>query len=155
MPARGPDPLAQQSRMGSATLWVILAVVAFDLFLLPLIIWAIVNGSWTPLVKRFGHTAPAPDAVRRNFQSYKVGLLNLGLMIHTAVDDQHLHLIPAALGRWMRMRPVSIPWDDIEPRKLGKRAATIKVAGETVHGPAWALGLAFEQPAPDAKTPDV
>lgn len=131
--------------MSTSAFWVILAVVGFDLLILPLIIYALVRGSWSPLVERYPAAPIGEDAVRRNFQSYKIGLLNLGLCVHTAVDEGFLHLRPAMFGRVIGMRDTSVPWEAVEPvRRRGKRYAEVKIAGETVMGPAWALGLAFE-----------
>ncbi len=144
-------PGAQQSPMASSTLWLILIILGADLVVVPLLVWAMVNALWAPLAQRYPARPIAPDAVRRDFQSYKIGLLNLGGMLHTAVDDAHLHLLPAAFGRLCRMRPVSVPWEAIEPvRRRGKRHAEVKFGKETVVGPSWALGLAFgEAPADD------
>lgn len=130
--------------MGLSTFWLVVIILGADLVVVPLLVWAMVNAQWTPLVARYPARPISPDAVRRDFQSYRIGLLNLGGMLHTAVDDAHLHLLPAAFGRLCRMRPVSVPWEAIEPvRRRGNRHAEVKFGTETVVGPSWALGLAF------------
>lgn len=142
--------------MSSGVVWVIVAVCLFDLLFVPLLVAAVVSTTWSPLADRYPGQPPEPDAVRRNFQSYKIGILNLGMMVHTAADERHLHLLPAALGRWMRMRPVSVPWEAIEPVRLrGKKYAEVRIGAESVTGPAWALGLAFGESAGEDADADV
>jgi len=137
--------------MGSSTFWLVVIIIGADLVVMPLLVWAMVNGQWAPLAARFPAVPIAPDAVRRDFQSYRVGLTNLGGMVHTAVDGSHLHLLPARLGRWCGMRAASVPWEAIEPIRLrGKRQAQVKLGGETVVGPAWALRMAFGDAGPPA-----
>ena len=131
--------------MGSTTL-IILLVVGLNFLIVPVIIAAVVRTCWTPFVTAHPAVPPAEDAVRRNFQSYKIGLMNLGYMIHTAVDEQHLHLMPAKFGRMLGMKATSIPWEAIEPVRLrGKKFADVKIGNEAIIGPAWALGLAFDK----------
>lgn len=142
--------------MGSSVALVVLLVVLVDVTVVPLIVMAVVNGTWSPLADRYPAQPVPADAIRRDFQSYKVGLMNLGMMVHTAVDEKHLHLLPARLGRWMRMRPVSVPWEAVEPVRLrGTKYAEVKIGKETVTGPAWALGLAFGDSAGDDAGRDV
>ncbi|MCC7388000.1 MAG: hypothetical protein IT431_04445 [Phycisphaerales bacterium] len=130
--------------MGSSVVLIVALVILADLVIVPLIVMAVVSGTWSPLADRYPAQALGADAVRRDFQSYKVGIMNLGFSIHTAVDERHLHLLPAMLGRWMRMRPVSVPWEAVEPvRRRGAKYAEVRIGKETVVGPAWALGLAF------------
>lgn len=141
--------------MGSVT-WVIIIVVLADLVFVPFLVFALVRGMWSPLADRHPAQPIAPDAVRRNFQSYKIGLMNLGGMLHTAVDERYLHLLPAAVGRWARMRPVSIPWEAIQPvRRRGRRYAEVKIGTDRVIGPAWALDLAFDDPPSDGGDAEV
>jgi hypothetical protein len=131
--------------MNTSAFWIILLVVGFDLLFLPLLLYAMLNGCWSPLVEHHPAAPIADDAVQRNFQSYKIGMMNLGFMVHTAVDEQHLHLQPAWLGRVLRMRAASVPWGAVEPvKRRGKKYAEVKIGTSRVIGPAWALGLAFD-----------
>lgn len=124
--------------------WVVLIVLAIDAVLVPLLLWALIKGSWQPIATKFPAHPPAPDAVEKLFQSYRIGLFNLGFMIHTAVDDRFLHLRPAWLGRLLRMQPASVPWDRITPlKRKGRRYAEVKIDTANVLGPRWALELAF------------
>jgi hypothetical protein len=88
----------------------------------------------------------ASDVVRRNFQSFKVGMLNAGWGFHVAVDDECLHLLPAWMERVFGVSPLSIPWDRV--RVVTRRARTVRVmiqgSRERVEltGPAWCLELA-------------
>lgn len=123
---------------------VMLGVVAFYGVILPLILRLVLGGTWRPLWAAHPGVAPAEGAVRRGFQSYKLGIVNLGFMIHTEVDERYLHLQPALFGRLCGMRRVSAPWEAVEPvKRIGKRYAEVRIAGQRLFGPAWALGLAF------------
>lgn len=141
--------------MSSTTLIVLITVIAADALFLPLIFYAVINGTWAPFVSPYPPREPGEDAVEKQFQSYRIGLVSLGGMIHTTVDDTCLHLRPAAFGRLLGMKAASIPWEEITPdRRIGKRYASVKIGTTTVAGPRWALELAFaDHPAdPDNHT---
>ena len=126
------------------TFWVIAAVVVADLVFVPLVVCVLVRGGWNPIAERFPPREIRSDAVTKHFQSYRVGLLNLGFMVHTSVDDMSLHLRPARFGRMIGMKGASVPWEEIVPvRRRGKRYAEVKIGKESVFGPLWALELAF------------
>lgn len=111
-----------------------------------LMIKAVVNSTWLKIAKAHPGVEPAPDAVRRNFQSFKMNLLNLGLCVHVSVDDAYLHLYPAAFIRWFGARPASVPWAAVE--HLGPammRSHKAKIEGVMVWGPAWCLKLASNE----------
>lgn len=128
----------------SNVFWVVLAVCVFDLLLVPLIIRAMVTGVWGPLMRKHPPAPLGEESVRKDFQSYRVGLMNLGYCVHTTADTHHLHLEPVRFMRWLGMKPVSIPWEAIEPLKVrGKRWAKVKVDAQTVWGPLWALQMVF------------
>lgn len=134
----------EQSVMPSVVVWIIVAVVLIDLVFVPLLLWALVNGSWNPMAAGHGAREPGPDVVWKGFQSYKVGLLNLGFMVHTGVDDRFLHLRPAWLGRLVRMAPASVPWEEVRPvRRRGRGYAEVRIGRTELIGPRWALELAF------------
>jgi hypothetical protein len=119
--------------------WTIMSVgVAF------LVVRGVVESTWKRLAAAHPAVEPAPDAVRRRFQSFKMNLLNLGLSVHVAADERYLHLSPAAVIRWAGARPMSIPWESIEVLGHGitSRSVRTRIDGITVWGPAWCLRLA-------------
>lgn len=118
-----------------------------------ILVWAILRACGHSLKEMaHGHppVEPAPGAVRRDFQSFKIGIFNLGWSIHVAVDADYLHLYPARIARWMGMVPMSIPWEEVEFRKKGwgksgLGGATVRIGKQWVTGPRWALQLAAER----------
>jgi len=117
------------------------SIVAVDL----LVVWALLRGlafTWNGVARAHPPVDPAPDAVRKDFQSFKLGIYNLGLAVHVAVDDRYLHLLPSRALRWGGAGACSVPWEAVTP--LGPRAFkafAVKVAGQTLTGPRWALAL--------------
>ena len=95
---------------------------------------------WNPIMRAWPPRQPGPEAVRRNFQSFSLGLLNLGLSIHVAADDEYLHLQPARLIRWMGAVSTSIPWNAMEPM-AGRKATAVKLGPHTMIGPRWCMEL--------------
>lgn len=115
-------------------------VVIFDLG----VVWAIVKIGWSPWQNRYPAREPSPDAVRRNFQSFRFGLMNFGYAVHVAADEDYLHLRPIVLLRWVGAGPISIPWSSIQStgKKILGRWMSVKVDSKTVVGPVWCLELA-------------
>ena len=113
------------------------------------IVRGLVQSTWNRIADAHPAVEPAPDAVRRRFQSFKMNLLNLGLSGHVAVDDRCFHLAPAAVIRWAGARPMSVPWEAIEVIGRGwtRRSVRTRINGIVVWGPAWCLGLAGERDA--------
>ncbi len=116
------------------------SVTALDL----MVVVAIIHWGWGPLSREFPATAPGDDAVWRRYQSFRLGLLNLGYCIHVAADDQYLHLVPIKPLRACGGRPASIPWDAIriESRSDRGKWITARVGTHTLRGPSWCLELA-------------
>ncbi len=129
--------------------WIIIAFVLGMVCLDWLIISTIVRNSWGEIARSFSPRPIAPDAVRRSFQSFRVGLMSLGWCVHVAADDTHLHLLPARLPRLLGCRAASIPWDQVTHVRKLLRWSHVRIAGVDVRGPAWCLNLA-ESPAPGA-----
>jgi hypothetical protein len=133
-----------------ATIAIIVTVVflADSLLAVALVRW-IVRSLWIPLQTRYPGADAAPDAVRRNFQSFRIGLASLGWLVHVTVDDDHLHLDPARVLRWVGAERISVPWNAMElvapPRG---RWATVRLERQRIVGPAWCLSLVA--PAEDA-----
>ncbi len=126
---------------GWAVILVILLVVMVDF----VVIGAILAGcraQWNPLRERHPPVDPAPDAVTKRFQSFKVGIINLGWSLHVSVDTSHLHLRPTRLARLIGVCATSVPWDDIHIERAKGRWWKAKVANLTMYGPAWCFELA-------------
>lgn len=107
--------------------------------------------SWRELAKSFPAQPVEADGVRKNFQSFRLGMINLGMCVHVAVDGKHLHLFPALFMRLtMRAAPCSIPWNAIalEPRqKPTRRMLAAKIGKQELLGPRWCMELADPKPA--------
>jgi hypothetical protein len=108
-----------------------------------LIVKAMVDGVWNKLARDHPAVEASPDAVRREFQSFRLNMLNLGLSVHVTVDDAHLHLSPAAIIRRVGAKPMSIPWEAIEVEGHGftRSSMKAKVGSVSLYGPAWCLSL--------------
>ncbi len=139
---------------------VIILVVAIAVALELVVFTAVFYGlrlAWQSAVGRFPRRAPAPDAVSRRFQSFRLGLFNLGGCIHASADEAHLHLEPVGLLRRIGLRPASVPWDAIKVvrRSRSGRWASVRIGSHTLQGPAWCLDLADPAgpPKPDAGAP--
>ena len=122
----------------------VIGFIVFDLLFAWFLIWAIMRAGWRPMTIQYPAGDPAPDAVRRNFQSFRFGIMNLGFSVHVAVDEDHLHLMPARILRWCGAGPISIPWSAIQPGKpvMGGKWMTASIDEKAVAGPAWCLALA-------------
>jgi hypothetical protein len=99
--------------------------------------------SWNSIASRYPASEPATDALRREFQSFRIGAINLGFSVHVIADESRLHLRPAWILRRLGGRPASIPWEEIrplQPSPLGGRFA--RIAGKTITGPRWCIDLA-------------
>ena len=95
---------------------------------------------WRPMLVDYPAVEPAPDAVRRNFQSFGIGIVNMGLSIHVAVDETYLHLTPFRLWRLLGASPASIPWSVMEP--VGSSGRVVRFDGRRMDGPKWCMELA-------------
>ncbi|MCP3906325.1 MAG: hypothetical protein GY715_22105 [Planctomycetes bacterium] len=96
---------------------------------------------WRPMLAPFPPREPAPDAVRRRFQSFGLGIVNMGLSVNVAVDDECLHLMPLAIWQTLGARKASIPWSAMEP--VGASRRVVRVNGHRLDGPKWCMQLAF------------
>lgn len=124
----------------------IIAIVVIFLTVDLIVVGAVLTLAAAPVKKlaaRFPPVPPAPDAVARRFQSFRIGIMNLGFCIHAAADEKHMHLSPARLARIFGMRPLSIPWTAIHltgKRSMGTLEA--RVEGTSMYGPEWLMSLA-------------
>ncbi len=123
--------------------WVIVAiVVGFEAVFIPLLVFGLVQGSWVPLQDKFPAEQREADAVRKQFQSIRIDMFNLGFCAHLAVDSQHMHIEPAWLLRKARAKTISVPWQAMAGYKQRGRYAKVKLGGTTLTAPAWAMELA-------------
>jgi hypothetical protein len=96
-------------------------IIIFDAILVLVILPRWIRSMWKPIADRFPPVEPQPDAIRRSFQSFKIGIMNFGWSMHVAADSRHLHLYPVLIMRMFGTTPVSIPWDQLHPTRKGAR----------------------------------
>lgn len=125
-------------------LWIILVFVALMMAMDYFVIRTLIRAGWSPL-ERFPPQPPGPQSIRRNFQSFRIGLCNYGCCIHAEADDTHLHLHPAAFIRALGCGAVSIPWDQLTITRRKGKWVDAKIGHTTVRGPAWCLEMASAQ----------
>lgn len=121
-------------------------IVCVDLVIVTTII-RICGQTMRGLLKIYPPVQPGPGAVRRNFQSFKFDMINLGGSIHVAVDEHALHLRPAWLARRFGVPDLSIPWEGITLKKRGRSSTRVRVGNVDIVGPTWCLELAGPVPA--------
>lgn len=118
-------------------------VLVFDGLIFLVVVLALSRG-WNRFALNFPACLPRPDAVKRGFQSFRMGIFNLGWSVHVAADSEMLHLTPVALLRLGGARAASIPWSEVRltssKKSRGFVAATIR--GVELSGPAWVMSLA-------------
>ncbi|MEO1534442.1 MAG: hypothetical protein AAFS11_02630 [Planctomycetota bacterium] len=120
------------------------------------IVWVVLRGAaggWNGLAEKHPQTTPIEPSETRRFQSFALGMFNLGFCIHVTADPERLHLMPVTPMRLLGMRPMSLPWEalDLKPPGRRKNWRTARVGvGLDLHGPAWCLGLAERRGSADA-----
>ncbi len=118
--------------------------VACELFVALTIVSLIVRASWKPLEADFPARQPNTASYGRKFQSFAIGLVNYGYSIHVVIDDECLHLRPIWLVSRFGLKPVSIPWEAIQPIKYAKstrKTMRVKIRKQTITGPKWCFEL--------------
>ncbi len=133
---------------GGWVTWTVLLVVG-DFFFVLLIMRATIGQTFRTLADRYPATQAGPHAVRKNFQSFRFGLVNAGLSVHVEVDDTHLHLKPARFLRWAGAVDSSIPWEAVQPGKRHGKYRKARIDATSLIGPSWALDLAESATTPD------
>ncbi len=98
-----------------------------------------INLGWNALADRYPLRPGAEGLARREFQSISIDMSNFGHSVHLAADETHLHAFPARVLRWLRARPMSIPWDDLALVSARARFGMIKAKLGTrdLRLPAW------------------
>jgi hypothetical protein len=134
--------------------WQVLLIVMIFVFVDGVIVFvvvpALIRESWGAIAdthpairKPFDRVLPggiSTPATWRGFQSMSADMINMGWCMHIGVDDWGIHLHPARLGRLFGLKPASVPWEAISPKKRRKRFCTVLIRGVSVKGPTWALG---------------
>jgi hypothetical protein len=122
---------------------IVLMMVGMDIA----VIGAFIRLSWQPLEKRYPETSLKSPSVRKNFQTFAIGMVNFGWCVHVELDDDHLHMIPARFLKWFGCRTISIPWQAVQaglefdrhPRRFTRK---MKLGSQTIAGPKWCLDAA-------------
>ena len=134
--------------LGAVTVWAVLdprplawtSLTIVALLASPVLAATAFHLLWRPMLAPFPACEPAPDAVRRRYQSFGLGPVNMGLCVHAAVDDEHLHLVPLAILQSLGARSASIPWSALEP--IGTSGRIARLAGKhRLEGPRWCMEL--------------
>ncbi|MCC6285669.1 MAG: hypothetical protein IT439_10305 [Phycisphaerales bacterium] len=122
----------------------VVAIVAVDAAVL-WVVFRYCSRMWRSLALRFPPTDPAPDAVYKRRQSFRVNFMNLSRCVDVAVDEQALHLRPVRFARWFGVTACSVPWEHVRVKKVGRWWGVAVVGAATIAGPAWCLRLAPAQ----------
>lgn len=128
--------------------WQVGLFVSGFLLIDAIVVFTIVRAAafgWNRFAVDHPPTEPLEPSETRRFQSFSIGMINLGFCVHVTVDEQRLHLTPILPMRWAGLRPASMPWEAIDLRPPGwrKRWRTARLGpGLDLHGPAWCLQLA-------------
>ena len=123
-------------------------VISLNVLVDAVVVWVVIRcagGNWNRLADAHPPVPVLEPAESRRYQSFRLGLFNLGFSVHVTADTERLHLTPMMPLRLIGMRAMSLPWEAIElkPHGLRKRWRTARVGGGLdLHGPAWGLGLA-------------
>lgn len=108
------------------------------------IVRSLVKSNWNDPLKPFPPREPAAEdgpADARGFQSFNVGMLNLGWSVRVVADRAYLHLSPEWLGKVLGLKSASVPWTEIGRGlpgglAIGKRSG-LKIGNTVFAGPAW------------------
>lgn len=117
----------------AGNLGLIFLITSSILMLVPIMIAAF-RFLWNPLIANFPAIEVPRHATRKKFQSFKFGIVNMGLSIHAATDQTHLHLEPIMPLRMLGARSASIPFDAMT---LSDRGRSVQINGTTLYGPRW------------------
>ena len=106
----------------------------------PVILVLVFKGMWTPIARQYPPQPLADDAITRRFQSFKLGIINLGWSIHASIDSRYLHLRPVTFLRWFGAIPMSIGWGDLSKLHAGGTSVYL-TGGHRLVGPAWCFEM--------------
>ncbi|MEE2906402.1 MAG: hypothetical protein VX527_01070 [Planctomycetota bacterium] len=106
----------------------------------PIIILAVFHGLWRPVARNYPEQEHGEDAITRKFQSFGLGIVNMGFSIHATVDASYLHIRPVTWLRVLGASPMSIPWDAMKPKGATGRVVSL-TDGPRLEGPKWCFTL--------------
>jgi len=119
----------------AVTVFIVIAVLET-----PAIILGVFHGLWKPIARNYPEQEHGPDALTKRFQSFSLGMINMGLSIHATVDESFLHLKPVTWLRALGASPLSIPWDEM--KRLDKKGRSVILnGGHRLVGPAWCFEM--------------
>ncbi len=124
--------------------FIIPLVLAFDLLIGATVVGLILRYTWKPLERSFPAREPSEPFVVRKFQSFEIGYASFGFSVHVTIDDNCLHLTPAWIIRRFGMKPMSIPWEAIQPLPESysrQKRTKVKISKQTITGPKWCFEL--------------
>lgn len=126
---------------GWTLFWIL--VVLFVVIEPVVIVWAVIRMVWNKLAEAHPGRPASGDAITRRFQSFRLGIVNLGFAVHATADEGHLHLELIKPLRWLGARRASIPWDAITVVSAhASRWMTVRIGRYKLLGPRWCLELA-------------
>ena len=126
---------------------IIAAIVIGDFIIACGIIVLCIKKMWIPIANAHPAQVPTEDAVTKNYQSYRIDLLNLGFCIHTTVDEHYLHLTPVKFLQKLGAKPTSIAWNyitEVSPSLIGKTMSA-RIGKHRISGPIWCMELALQE----------
>jgi hypothetical protein len=122
-------------------------IIAFDFLIAVTVIGLLFRNSWKPLEVQFPAQVPSEASYGRKFQSFSIGLVNFGFSVHVIIDDRFLHLTPIWIVSRFGMKPISLPWDEVQilttPKPTAKMVK-VKVRKQTITGPRWCFELLYQ-----------
>lgn len=124
--------------------WLIIALIPVELAVGLTIAGLMLNTVWFPIQKAFPEKRVLEPSFQKYYQSLSFGWVNAGFCYHITLDDEHLHIVPVRLLRWLGQQQASIPWEDIELSKkqpMSKRFARVNIAKSEVVAPAWCFEM--------------
>lgn len=117
----------------------------------PIIILVVFHGLWRPIAKDYPPQEHGEDPITRKFQSFGLGIMNMGFSIHATVDASHLHIRPVTWLRVLGATPMSIPWDAMTLKGTSSRVVKLS-NGTRMEGPKWCFQLLQTARQEDAVT---
>jgi len=123
-------------------------LVAAGVGMIPVIAMLAFHMLWRPIFAKYPAQRPTLDAVSRRYQSFSVGIVNMGFSINVSTDEEFLHLDPLWLWQVLGATPASVPWTALSPAThsamvigLGR---VVRLDGHTIAGPRWCFERVFD-----------
>lgn len=93
---------------------------AFFLFLFPIIIFAFIikviplAAGWKLLHTHYPNNLSGTPSKMFHWQSARIGWASFGNTVNFGVNQYGLYIKPVAIFNWGTMKPILIPWQDLE-----------------------------------------